>query len=248
MTILYSQLTTKPILLSMAAANFLLLGVCGYLFCRPAENRSPGNTGGVFYWSKDSAIDPRGAVWNGRGKEGAKAGGTYTYNPAADSRFFADSGRPSTYAEQGDTEPGEEAFSTASESLSHAAGEQASGETSASVGQPGRPWQSAGGIAAPAITSDILEKASAITPPANGATPLAFSTSDDGATPEQAAALDRLREDFITNVSGEGQNFDNAAYAKTWQEAQELSDSNYEQQFGAEAFIDAQLSQVHGGK
>jgi len=88
---------------------------------------------------------------------------------------------------------------------------------------------------------------STIALPPNAATPLALTTSPEGATPSQAAALGRLQNDFVESVSRQGQNFESGAYAKTWQAAQALSDSNFAQQFGSEAFIEAQLAQFHGG-
>jgi hypothetical protein len=78
------------------------------------------------------------------------------------------------------------------------------------------------------------------------AVPLAFTTPADGATPAQAATLGRLQSEFATAVNSQGQSSTDPAYAQTWQAAQELSDSNYEQQFGTEAFIQAQLAQAHG--
>ncbi|MGA3169507.1 MAG: hypothetical protein ABSE62_00695 [Chthoniobacteraceae bacterium] len=93
----------------------------------------------------------------------------------------------------------------------------------------------------------IAGKIATVVEPPAASTPLALTTPADGATPSQAAVLQRLQNDFVSSVSTPGQNFDSAAYAKTWRVAQELSDSNFAQQFGSEAFIEAQLAQVHGG-
>jgi hypothetical protein len=48
-------------------------------------------------------------------------------------------------------------------------------------------------------------------------------------------------------VNGANKQPNSPAYTSVWQSAQELSDSNYAQQFGTQAFINAQLAQVHGG-
>lgn len=77
--------------------------------------------------------------------------------------------------------------------------------------------------------------------------PLAFTTSDEGATPSQGAALDRIRRDFNDNIASQKLGPDAPGYGEAWRAAQEVSDSTYEQQFGADAFIAAQLARVHGG-
>ena len=77
--------------------------------------------------------------------------------------------------------------------------------------------------------------------------PLAFTTPDDGAMPSQQAALERLRSEFASTVGDQGADPNSAAYARLWRQEQATNDSTYEQQFGTEAFIEAQLLQVHSG-
>ena len=91
------------------------------------------------------------------------------------------------------------------------------------------------------------DHASANDAPRVVAVPLAFTTSAEGATPSQAAALGRLENDFADDLGGPNQNPDDPAYAQNWQAAQALSDANFAQQFGWQAFVKAQLAQVHGG-
>jgi hypothetical protein len=108
----------------------------------------------------------------------------------------------------------------------------------------------------PSTTQDAQSNAVALTPATDNAAsvlppgvsvPLAFTTSPEGATPGQAATLDRLQRVFASRVNGANKQPNSPAYTSVWQSAQELSDSNYAQQFGTQAFINAQLAQVHGG-
>jgi hypothetical protein len=80
----------------------------------------------------------------------------------------------------------------------------------------------------------------------NAKVPLSFTTSAEGATPEQAAALGQLQHDF---VDGLGPNPDpkNPQYGDSWKAAQTLNDSNYRQKFGWQAFVQAQLAQYQDG-
>jgi hypothetical protein len=117
----------------------------------------------------------------------------------------------------------------------------------------------AGSSPQPAFFSQMVTRSTSFAPvdayvngPATATTPdvtipLAYTTSTDGATPSQAATLYRVQKDFADDLAAQGQSPDDLAYARAWRAAQTLSDSHFEQQFGAQAFIQAQLAQVHGG-
>jgi len=76
--------------------------------------------------------------------------------------------------------------------------------------------------------------------------PLADTTPSNGATAREAAVLNRLQGDFADTMNGQTADPTSPAYAQAWQGAQEQSDWNFKQQFGTEAFIEAQLAQAHG--
>jgi hypothetical protein len=83
--------------------------------------------------------------------------------------------------------------------------------------------------------------------PAPVSIPFAFTTSPDGASPDQKVALNRLQTNFASTVTSQNQNSNDPAYAKTWQAAQAQSDSTYAQDFGWQAFVQQQILQVQSG-
>jgi hypothetical protein len=134
------------------------------------------------------------------------------------------------------------------------------GESTLSAASPGSSARSegafSGAAAQPVLNRRAAGSPSSFTYSAGGyandlppviTVPLAFTTRADGATRAQAAALGRLESAFAAALAGPARNPDDPAYAKAWRAAQTLSDSNFEQQFGTRAFIEAQLAQYHGG-
>ena len=78
--------------------------------------------------------------------------------------------------------------------------------------------------------------------------PLAFTAYDDGATasPSQAATLANLQDQFKNEV-GQTHNPNDPAYAEKWMNAEEESDANFRRLLGWQAYVQAQLAQLHGG-
>jgi hypothetical protein len=106
-------------------------------------------------------------------------------------------------------------------------------------------------VATDTLSNPVAAKASAgpsiNDAPAAVSVPFAFTTSPDGATPDQNAALNRLQSNFDSAVTSQNQNPNDPAYANTWQAAQAQSDATYAQDFGWQAFVQQQIQQVQAG-
>jgi hypothetical protein len=239
MPILFCQLATKPILSVMAAANILLLAVCGYMLLRQPESPLLNPSGDSASHGDSSLALPNSV--SARPAESVISAPLPARNSTA-------VGIPAT-AFNGDTyhasRPDSEVGQLVESSQSPVGQDDNSNDSAVSVASP-EVHQTY--TATSAIAGKVSEAAEAIVAPQNASVPLALTTSADGATPSQAAALDHLRQDFVNTVAGNGQPFDSQAYVRTWQNAQQSSDSNFAQQFGTEAFIEAQLAQYHGGQ
>jgi hypothetical protein len=59
-------------------------------------------------------------------------------------------------------------------------------------------------------------------------------------TPEQAARLNKLAEEFVAAVGGSNQDPSDPAYKRRWQEAQWLSDQQFRAFFGTRVFAEMQ--------
>jgi hypothetical protein len=249
MPFLLSQLVVKRFLYTVAVMNTLLLGVCGWLFLAPSGGAN--QTAPAF--SPSNSIAPASAIPDQPGLAGA-AFQPHPAQPAAAGAFVDDRASHPVLAGSVSGEPdvgtsGPDRISLAwssepdSDQLSNA-GEVTRAFTVLQAQPPGQATaHTAAESFAIAATSPAAASNAAAPAPA---VPLAFTTSPNGATPTQAAALGRLRQDFVDNLGGQNQNPNTPAYAQSWQTAQVLSDSNYAQQFGWQAFVQAQLAQVHG--
>jgi hypothetical protein len=125
------------------------------------------------------------------------------------------------------------------------------------ITEPPTPQRSTGhdsvsyGVAADALSKPVAVKASAApavnNAPAVVSIPFAYTTSPEGATPDQKAALNRLQTNFAGAVTSQNQSPNNPDYANTWQAAQAQSDATYAQDFGWQAFVQQQIQQVQAG-
>jgi hypothetical protein len=240
MPILISQLIVKPILLTMAILNILLLGLCAYLLFSPsARALPPAGISATTHIQSASVTqeETRPLTASSSSSDSPSASNTIpevTHTACNAPLPGATIAAPSSSRRVN--------FSMASE-IAASTDQAAVGlETRYAYNQA--PAVTAAGVtntAGMALTS-VQASPSADAPKA----PLAFTTSSDGATPSQAAALARLQNDFVSDLGRQDQNPADPAYARAWQDAQASSDARFEQQFGTEAFIQAQLSQVHG--
>jgi hypothetical protein len=250
MPILIFQLATRPILLTMALVNVVLLAVCGYLLLVPAggaalvasflsEDHVPaGDSLGV-----STSTTPKQTEWVGSIRP--VRGHSMVSSPSSKAGIAA--------TEATEVQPSSPVDPMPNHSEDHTFGPLFAGAR----------YNAASFVAGlspqPAFFSQTVARSTSFSPvdayvngPATATTldatiPLAYTTSADNATPSQAAALDRLQKDFADALAAQGQSPDDPAYARAWRSAQIVSDSNFEQQFGSQAFIQAQLAQVHGG-
>jgi len=247
MTVLLSQLVMKPVLFTMAVANVVLLGVCAYFLLAPSGDPHP-----AFLVSHPSSShdDERAIGAQPTGIE--KAGSTEIQGHAATEPQTSpiavrghEAPTPST-AGAGDAVSNEDYLNFANRTASSVDTRDAGSEETARRVLPSSQAEERAVSAGTATYSTISQSSNPESPPP--AVPLAFSTSSNGASPAQAATLDRLQHEFVNNVGGPNQNPNDPAYAEAWQATQALSDSNYEQQFGVQAFLEKQLEQVQNSK
>ncbi len=236
----------KPVLYTMAAVNVVLIAACGYFALMPSgSSRLAESIISRPRFSPDSSTS------------GAARGGASDQTETG-----ADSLSPSTAAREtpGKSIPagpvsGEAASSFSQEGTRYVSNDGSAAAVSDAAAPRAVPQTvsyndvvqrsasySATAVAAPAIVAAAPRNDA---PPV--AVPLAFTTSAEGATPSQAGVLNRLQNEFVNNVGGQNGNPNDPAYAQAWRAAQALSDSDYEQQFGVQAFVAAQLAQTHGG-
>jgi len=249
MPFLLSQLVVKRFLYTVAVLNTLLLGVCGWLFLAPSGRAHQI----VPAFSPSESSAPASAIPDQPGLAGAAFQSPSTKSATASAPEHEPQTRVVLAASvSGDpdghpSQPGRLANAWSSDPDQGTVPDSGQAVRAPTIlaaspsAQAARRIESASLVAAvnpPAASSDVSTPAPAV--------PLAFTTSADGATPSQAAALGRLRQDFVNNLGGPNQNPDTPAYAQNWQAAQALSDSNYAQQFGLQAFVQAQLAQFHG--
>jgi hypothetical protein len=71
--------------------------------------------------------------------------------------------------------------------------------------------------------------------------PLVFAVDAKNLTPLQQAALAAIQDQFLKTVGDPNQNPDDAAYAKSWMDAQAKADQSYKLFFGYQAFSQMQL-------
>ena len=236
MPILISQLVMKPVLVTMAFVNLALVGAFTFLLLVPANGpRIVSSILPKAHHSADAsqALPRAGVPLSSQIRSGVPS-------PAS----------PTSATRVVPVEP----FSHSAGVNGHARIIQSSLSeftdvaSISAVGNSGR--QVSIGRAAtfgPVAISSVAAAPEASTQPNVVTVPLAYTAPIDQATPSQSAALQRLQKDFADGVTAQAQDPNGPAYAAAWQSAQSLSDSNFEQQFGTQAFIQAQLAQVHGG-
>jgi len=216
----------RPVLFTMAAVNVVLLGVCGYLLLVPAGG--PRIIAAILSQAHPSTEIVQRFVPASVSQE--QRSNASLQKPVTPRRVIlaasATGDVVSSFAEERRSASLEADGNTGEDGVLEA---RQDGRQRASFGQ-------AAGQFAP-----VNEAAPAVS------VPLAFTTPADGATPSQAAVLGRLQKEFVDNIGGPNQNPNDPAYAPAWQAAQAVSDSNFEEQFGTQAFVQAQLAQVHGG-
>jgi len=255
MPCLISQLVMKPVLYTMAALNFLLLGACACLLLPAAGSHLAASIFPGFSSSSqpranaDAAAQARSltaAPATAAVKQpGAPSDAAPAYATSADSKGViiaaSASGVPAPFLDR-------EQFAAARAVESAAAAQFAAPSAAQPASAAAQPVREFSGGPVESRVVSINSAAAAADSPAPAAVPVAFTTSDEGATPAQAAALGRLQKDFAGTVnSSPNQNPNSAVYAQTWQAAQAASDANFAQQFGWQAFVQAQLAQAHGG-
>jgi hypothetical protein len=248
MPFLFSQLVVKRFLYTVAVLNTALLGVCAYLFLAP----SSGGSGTVPVFTASKSFAPASAIPDQPGLAGA-AFQPRSIQPAPDSvpgrepaarvvLAASVSGEPDGRPAQ----PGRVTDSWSSDPEENSVHDSGPVMLAPTILEAATSTQSAVHIGSASFAAAVTSPAAASDVRAP-AVPLAFTTSANGATPSQAAALGRLQQGFVNDLGGQNQNPNTPAYAQSWQAAQALSDSNYAQQFGWQAFVQAQLAQVHGG-
>jgi len=240
----------KRFLYTVAVMNTLLLGVCGWLFLAPsggAHQTAPA-------LSHSGSFAPASAIPGQPGLAGAALQSPSTEQAAASAPEHEPetrvvlaasiSGEPAGHPAQ----PGRLTDAWSSDPDQGSALDSGQAMRAPAILEASPSAQVCGHIESATFVAAVNSQAASsdVSAPVSSV-PLAFTTSADGATPSQAAALGRLRQDFVNNLGGPNQNPDTPAYAQSWQTAQSLSDSNYAQQFGWQAFVHAQLAQVHGG-
>jgi hypothetical protein len=244
MSILLSQLLVKPWLRFVALANALMPGIMGILLFLPQVASGP------FASSHPAQPGPAGVSHLGAEANTAPASTSlsssqFSYSPdsgiipALNSVAPASSTPGATFA---DSTVGQSLPLAASnvEDFSHSAGKQFT-STWTNLPQNYGDVQPSSALLLEGKNGTISQN------PQDIAVPLAFTTPDDGATPSQQAALDRLRSEFAGSLDAQGTDPNSSEYARLWRQEQEANDSSFEQQFGTQAFIEAQLAQAHGG-
>jgi len=244
MPILLSQLLLKPWLYLVALANALVLGLLGILLFLPqgaggpftsSHPAQPGPAGISHLVAGANTVSASTSLESPRFSDSSNTG----HLPAVNSFVPASSARGTTFADS----PVEQSLpSTTSnvEDSSYRAGRQLI-NTSANAPENYREIQPSGAALLAGASGPTNQK------PQDVAIPLAFTTPDDAATPSQQAALERLRSEFASEIGSQGGDPNSLEYARLWRQEQATNDSSFEQQFGTQAFIDAQLAQDHSG-
>ena len=237
-----SPTSVKPAFYLIAGANVVMLGFCAYLVWSPGPQPLASISPQSHFAGPAIGTAARDESVTGQADAPAHAPDDLDHAQAARPLTAASSStlvyRGSSAAADGERSPeSATAVSPDSDTIAPSQGYSVPAHS-----------QSAGVSAGPGGASAIAVTTSSYTDPAAaGVTvPLAYTTGADGATPSQAAALNRLQTDFNKSVTGQGGDPNSVAYLQAWKAAQAISDSNYEQQFGTVAFVQEQLAQVHG--
>jgi len=248
MPLLLSQLVVKPVLYTMALLNVVLLGVCGFLLLFPSgDSRMARSVFPQFYFSADLSkpFAPASAIPEKPGLAGAAlqdpngSSEPSLVTPLTASRVVPAASASGGLAPSFNRERIPSSFSSTPN-------DDASADTVTREFPPRQSTEQ--GFSSQTVDRPVsFDAVSANNASPAVSVPVAFTTSADGATASQAAALGRLQGEFVNNLGGQTQNPNNPAYLQSWQAAQALSDSNFAQQFGWQAFVAAQLAQVHGG-
>lgn len=259
MPILISQIVMKPSLYALAVINTVILGAFAFLLFAPSgashlatslslqshSSSDPARHSAQFDPYSGQSLPP-----NARSTSGAPSAPAPRMAPAAVSRVVL------AASVSGDMTPSFVPASTFDETSAKSSAASALDVASETPARQPAHWSAPAQIPAqstyysnPLAAYVPAAAAAQDVPPAPPAPPipLAFTTPTDGATPSQAAALNRLQREFSDTInSGQNQDPNSPAYSQAWQDAQKVSDSNFEQQFGTQAFIQAQLAVAHG--
>lgn len=244
MPTLLSQILMRPWLYSVAIANALLLGLLSVILFLPPGAGSPLAFLSPARPGPDRTSHPAEESIATAASTSQESPQFYDPSntgslPAINSVAPASSARATTSADS----PAEQSLPLAASDVEYSSHSGGEGFTTApgSVPQNDGHAQPASALLPEGKTESASQK------PQDVAIPLAYTTPDDGTTPSQQAALGRLRNDFANSINSLGADPSSPEYKRVWQQEQEMNDSRFEQQFGTEAFIQAQLAQYHQG-
>jgi hypothetical protein len=247
MPILLSQIVMRPFLFTIAALNVVLLGVCGYLlFASPRQLHpaAPLSPNSHFSTVLSTPVEHARTI----PANPDLAGASFQADPPA--AGTSPSGAPAILAVSLSGQPSAATLDREREQLWSSAG-PGSNAPAAGSGAPvfqSGPVQAAAGqdISGPIVLKSAAAPASS-TPSGNtsAGVPLAFTAFDNGASasPSQASTLRQLQTDFVNDLGGANQNPNDPAYAQNWQSALLQSDARFRQQFGWQAFVQAEVAQ-----
>jgi hypothetical protein len=251
MTVLISQLSIKPVLYTMGAANAVLLAACAYLaLSQPDHSAALLGSPSHSSFSANIGTSAAGAGANSSTSSSQSddpSSGPTAYAPSAPETRVVPTDATAVTQEQyraTDTPSQVQASSLNASRDKDGAGtpavtgnnyQPAYNSTDAAAAAGGAATGAAFGVT---TTSDPKNPAVTV--------PLAYTTPSDGATDRQAAVLNRLQSDFANTVNSQNQDTTSPAYTQAWENAQLQSDWSFKQQFGNAAFIQAQLAQARG--